>query len=73
MDKLTAECIYLIAEKELAETGKSSIETIQLMKKAVESIGKDFLDYFYPEGNNMIFNLKRWKRHFMEVDGKEGG
>jgi len=68
LDKSVAQDIYDIADKELKEKGKTGWETIMKMKAAVEKVGRNHLDYFFPseDGNDMIFNLKRWQRHFIE-------
>ena len=65
IEKAIAEHICKVAEDELLKCGHSSVHTITLMKTAVEEIGKDYSDYFYPDNGKMIFNLKRWKRHFL--------
>ena len=57
------------AKAEIQKAGRSSFQTIDNMKKEVEKHGLDYSDYFYPEGENMMFNLKRWKRHFLKEDG----
>ena len=66
LDKSIAEHIYKVAEDELLNKGETGFHTILLMKEAVNAIGKTEYDYFYPDGEKMMFNLKRWKRHFLE-------
>jgi len=66
LEKTIAEKLHKIAEDELLEKGFSSFETIYNMKKVVEKANIDYLTYFYSENGKMIFNLKRWKRHFLE-------
>ena len=69
LDRIIAEQIYKDAEEEIKQAGRSSFKTIDNMKKEVEKVGLDYSDYFYPEGEAMMFNLKRWKRHFLKEDG----
>ena len=71
MDKAIAEQIYKDAEEEIKKAGRSSVQMITRMKEEVEKIGGDYSDYFYPEGEAMMFNLKRWKRHFLSEDGEK--
>jgi len=66
MDILKAEYIYNLADAEIKAHGHTSARTITKMKEAVEEVGGDYSLYFYCEGNKLLFNLLRFKKHYME-------
>ena len=65
LDKLTAERILQEAENEMEVRGTVGFNTVIMIKNTLENTGKDFTDYFYPDGQVMRFNSARFKRHFL--------
>jgi len=63
LDKIFAQKIYDKAENEMLTRGQISIETIDEIK---DVLGDEFITFLYPDGNNILFKSKRWKRHFLE-------
>ena len=67
MNKALATKILEKTEKEYTETQNISRDTFLLIQSTLEKDGKSLVDYFYPDDDNVIvFNSKRWSRHFIE-------
>lgn len=69
LDKIIAEDLLKKAEYESENNDDGvSFETSIILQEAISMAGGNFLDYLNMKGDKLLFNAKRFKRHF--VDGK---
>ncbi|MDR1739371.1 MAG: hypothetical protein LBR45_01255 [Bacteroidales bacterium] len=63
MNKAQAEVILEFMENEMSSKGALTFRAVRELEIAV---GEKYVDYLYPDGHTVLFNSKRFKRHFIE-------